>query len=114
VSDEAKAIFDPVLLQEQKDIVQREVLEKHHLEGEAREEELITALAATVLFYGFDSTYYLIFGSQLGALQQLNSAPMTRKSKHFGRGMISAQLSHRRFMNIILSNNGSTFYSSQD
>lgn len=39
VSDEAKAIFDPVLLQEQKDLVQREVLEKHHLEGEAREEE---------------------------------------------------------------------------
>jgi hypothetical protein len=76
VSDEAKAIFDPILLQEQKDIVKKEVIDKHYLEGEAREEELITALATTVLFYGFDSTYFIIFGSQLGALQQLNSEPM--------------------------------------
>jgi len=76
LSHEMLSYFDSTLLQEGEKMIVAEVLEKRSIaHGEARERELLTLLAAALLTNVFEQTYVAIFGSQIGALQALNSAP---------------------------------------
>lgn len=74
-SQELLGMFDKVLLKDQESLIDS-LLDKQGIErGPNRERELLTLLSGAVLVNGFEGTYFRIFGSQLGALQALNSAP---------------------------------------
>jgi len=78
LSEEVLSIFDATLLNEQKGKIHKMLEERKIEKGTAScEQELITLLAAAILYNEFDKTYSIIFGSQLGALQVLNQTPPT-------------------------------------
>jgi hypothetical protein len=70
----AASFFDPGLLGIFRQELEKELESKKVLPGPAREREVLDFAAAAVIIGFFERTYLLIFGSQIAALQALNSA----------------------------------------
>lgn len=72
-ANEFLKVFDNALLVKREDQI-REELKKRNIQGADRERVLLRFLAALVLVGEFDRVYVLIWGSQIGALQEVNAA----------------------------------------
>ncbi len=73
-ADELLKAFDNALLVEREKFIRAELERLHIVPGSDRERLLIRLLAGLALVQGFERTYTLIWGSQIAALQALNSA----------------------------------------
>jgi hypothetical protein len=76
-ADELLRTFDNALLVQHEDSI-RSDLDKRNIHGPERERVLLRFLAAVVLVGQFDRSYSLIWGSQMVALQLINSAGASR------------------------------------
>lgn len=77
-ADELLKAFDNALLLEREKFIQTELERLHINSGPDRERVLIRLLAGLSLVQVFERTYTLIWGSQISALQFLNSAGTVR------------------------------------
>lgn len=73
-ADELLKAFDNALLVEREKFIRAELERLHINPGIDRERVLIRLLAALALVQAFERTYTLVWGSQISALQFLNSA----------------------------------------
>lgn len=73
VNEFLKKTFDNALLVELEDILKKQVDALNPTSHEERERLLMKLLASILILSIFDSTYYLIYGSQITALQHLNN-----------------------------------------
>lgn len=73
-ADELLRSFDNALLVQRETYIRTELLRLNITDMTERERVLIRLLAAVAILSGFERAYSLIWGSQLGVLQFLNSA----------------------------------------
>lgn len=72
VNEFLKTTFDNALLVELEGIIEKQVEMLNPSSHEEKEKLLLRLLASTTILRSFDLTYYLIYGSQIMALQHLN------------------------------------------
>lgn len=72
-ADELQRLFDNALLVQRETVIQAELERLAFRDTSDREKFLIRLLAAAVIIQQFERTYALVFGSQLGVLQFLNT-----------------------------------------
>ena len=73
--EELRKMFDNQLVVQREELITAD-LNKRQVHGPDREKFLLRIASAFLLVSQFESTYNLIFGSQLALLQQLNTLPL--------------------------------------